>query len=56
VLAKPKIASSMLYPLLFTLVGFLLYCLWIILDKARMELLLRERRQSWVKRLFTGET
>lgn len=47
--AKPKIASPMLYPLLITLMGFLLYSLWIILEKARNELLLRERRQSWVK-------
>lgn len=51
VLAKPKIASSMLYPLLLTLIGFSLYCLLAILLKARNELLLRERRQSWVKML-----
>lgn len=52
VFAKPKIATSMLYPLLFTLCGFLLYSLWIILEKARSEVLLRERRQSWVKTFF----
>lgn len=51
VLAKPKIDSSMLYPLLLTLIGFSLYCLLAILLKARNELLLRERRQSWVKAL-----
>lgn len=55
VFAKPKIDSLMLYPLLLTLVGFFLSSLWIILEKARMELLLRERRQSWVKVLFTRE-
>jgi heme exporter protein C len=51
VLAKPKIAGSMLYPLLFTLAGFTLYCLWIILHKARTEILAREFRQHWVKEL-----
>ncbi len=55
IFAKPKIDSSMLYPLLFTLAGFFLYCLWIILDKARQELLFREKRQSWVKIQFEGE-
>jgi heme exporter protein C len=53
--AKPKIDGSMLYPLLLTLVGFLLYCLWIILEKARQELMFREKRQSWVKIQFEGE-
>jgi heme exporter protein C len=55
ILAKPKIDTSMLYPLLITLVGFALYCLWAILLKARNELLLRERRQRWVKALVVGD-
>lgn len=55
VFAKPKIASLMLYPLLLTLLGFLFYSLWIILEKARNELVYRERRQSWVRLLFEGE-
>ncbi|MDR3442505.1 MAG: heme ABC transporter permease CcmC [Legionella sp.] len=54
VFAKPKIDGSMLYPLLLTLMGFFLYSLWIILEKARHELLLREKRQSWVKVQFEG--
>jgi heme exporter protein C len=54
VFAKPKIELSMLYPLLLTLAGFLFYSLWIILAKARNELLLRERNQSWVKLQFEG--
>lgn len=49
VFAKPKIAAPMLYPLLLTLIGFALYCVWVILHKARNELLMRERRQQWVK-------
>jgi heme exporter protein C len=54
VFAKPKIAAPMLYPLLLTLAGFALYCLWTVLHKAGNELLLREKRQSWVRALFDG--
>lgn len=54
VFAKPKIAPSMLYPLLCTLLGFALYCMVVILAKARNELLLRERQQSWVKQIING--
>ena len=53
--AKPKIDVSMLYPLLITMLGFFLYCLWVILEKARNEVLLRERRQSWVRIQFEEE-
>lgn len=55
VFAKPKIDVSMLYPLLLTLSGFGFYCLWVILAKARNEILMRERKQSWVKVAFEGE-
>lgn len=55
VFAKPKIDISMLYPLLFCLLGFSLYCFWIILHKARLEVLHRERRQQWVRSLIEGE-
>lgn len=54
VFSKPKIYSSMLYPLLLTLAGLAFYCGWIVLAKARNELLLRERRQNWVKSLVSG--
>lgn len=50
--SKPKIHSSMLYPLLMTLLGFALYCVAIILTKVRYELLWRERRQQWVNILI----
>ena len=56
VFSNPRIDASMLYPLLLTLIGFSLYCLWVILEKARNEVLLRECRQSWVKILFQGES
>lgn len=52
VFAKPTIAGPMLYPLLFTLVGFLLYCSWIILHNTQHELLLREKRQRWIHHLM----
>ncbi len=48
-LSKPKIHLSMLYPLLFILVGSALYCAVVMMSKARNELLWRERRQKWVK-------
>lgn len=52
--AKPKIEARMLYPLLFTLLGFALFCGAVIISKSRHELLWRERRQRWVKALVTG--
>lgn len=47
--SKPAIAPVMLYPLLLTLTGFALYCLWAVLLKTRTVLLRRERRQLWVR-------
>ena len=52
VFSKPKIDATMLYPLLFTLMGFVLYCVVVVLLRARNELLLRERRQSWVQAII----
>ncbi len=52
VFSKPKIDASMLYPLLFTLMGFALYCVVVVLLRARNELLLRERRQTWVQAII----
>ena len=51
VFSKPKIDASMLYPLILTLIGFSLYCVVVILLRARNEVLLRERRQTWVRTL-----
>ena len=48
---KPKIHSSMLYPLLIMLIGFMIYSVWMILYNARGELLIREKRKNWVKGL-----
>lgn len=52
VFSKPKIHSTMMYPLLFTLIGLSLYAALVIILKAQTELLYRERRQNWVKNLM----
>ena len=49
--AKPKLHTSMLYPLLVMLVGFLCFALLIILMRARHLILLRECRKQWVGHL-----
>jgi heme exporter protein C len=49
--AKPKIHLSMLYPLLFSLIGMLLFSLWSILKLTQLALLKREFKQQWVKEL-----
>lgn len=48
-LSKPKIALSMLPPLLFIFLGLLFFSVYLILNHARLVLLIRERRQQWVK-------
>ena len=55
IFTKPKIAAVMFYPLLSTLMGFIFFCIWVVLHQTRMRLLWRERRQRWVFKLFTGE-
>ncbi len=48
-LDKPKIHMSMAYPLILTLLGFSFYCILMILLNSRTDLLVRERRQAWVR-------
>jgi heme exporter protein C len=52
--SKPKIASSMLYPLFLMMVGFLTLSVYFILDCARTKLIERENKQQWVKHLYLG--
>lgn len=52
VFSKPKIHSSMLYPLLVMLLGFGLYSVLTIILGARHVLLQRERRQRWVQEIM----
>ena len=48
-LSKPKIADSMLYPLLAMIVGLFCYFVSMMLMRARTEVLEREKKQSWVR-------
>lgn len=50
--AKPSIAPSMLYPLLAMLLAFFFYFLTVMFMRARVEILGREKRSSWVKELM----
>ncbi|WP_045226991.1 heme ABC transporter permease [Methyloterricola oryzae] len=51
-LDKPSIHLSMLVPLLVMAVAFKLYYLAVVLMRARVEVLDRERRSAWVQELF----
>lgn len=55
IFSKPKIAGSMLYPLLICLLGFILYSALIIILQTRSAILWRERQSQWVKYLFETE-
>lgn len=50
----PAIAPAMLYPLLVMIAGFTLYFGAVLLARVRTEVLCRERRARWVRRLITG--
>lgn len=46
---KPKIALSMLYPLLIMIGAFMSYFVALVLQRSRDELLLREKKSRWIK-------
>ena len=50
--AKPKIHSSMLYPLLISLLGMGFFCAWAILSLTKQALLRKEYQQHWVAKLW----
>jgi len=52
---KPSIHMSMLIPLLIMAVSFNLYYLTVVLMRARVEVLDRERRSAWVRELFARQ-
>lgn len=52
VFQKPKIAANMLYPLLCSILGLGLYCMYMILKQSRMMTLVREKKQQWVKSII----
>ncbi len=51
----PSIDTAMLIPLLIMAVGFKLYFVWLLLLQLRSELLLREKRASWVADLVSEQ-
>jgi len=54
-LAQPSIAAPMLYPLLIMIAAFLCYFMVLLLIGSRTELLLREQKTSWVRRLLRNK-
>ena len=50
-LAKPAIATSMLYPLLIMIVAFIMCYIYLIVQRVQSLLLWQERKSSWVKQL-----
>ncbi len=54
-IGKPAIHLSMLIPLLVMAISFNLYYFAVVLMRARVEVLDRERRSAWVRELF-GES
>jgi len=47
--SAPSIASEMLYPLIYTTIGFTFYFILAVLLSARNTLLEREKKTSWAK-------
>lgn len=51
---ESTMAPEMLAPLLISIAGFYLFCLYVFLLRLRAEILLREQRTSWVQDLLGG--
>ncbi len=52
----PSIAPQMLYPLLSMLVAFMLFYAFILLLKMRQQILLREKKSTWVREILCIST
>jgi len=52
----PAIAGPMLYPLLTMIAGFTFFFAAVLLMRVRSEVLFRERRAKWVRRLLPDAT
>lgn len=52
--ARPTIAASMLYPLLFMIFAFLFYYLSVLLISVRAELLEQDKKARWVRQVLFG--
>jgi heme exporter protein C len=53
-MAKPKIAAPMLYPLIVMIFGFFSYFLLSLILLARIQVLQKERKSRWVQKLIAG--
>lgn len=51
-LSKPTIAPSMLYPLIAMIFAFVFYYVTVLLIRMQSEILMREKKSSWVKGLI----
>jgi heme exporter protein C len=51
-LAAPSIAYSMLYPLLAMIAAFFLFYAWMLLVRMRNQILIREIKTEWVKKVY----
>jgi len=50
--AAPSIAPTMLYPLLAMIAAFLFFYGWMVLTRMRSQILLREMKTEWVKKIY----
>ncbi len=50
--AQPSIANDMLYPLLAMMMAFFCYFIGLMMMRARSEVLWRERRTRWIRKLI----
>ncbi len=56
VTGESTMASEMLAPLLMSIAGFYLFCLFVFLLRLRTEILSREQRTSWVRNLLGAKS
>ena len=54
-LAKPSIASEMLWPLMVMILGFSLFFFGIVMRITAAEIMNREKKTRWIGSIFTGE-
>jgi heme exporter protein C len=54
-LAKPSIASEMLWPLMIMILGFSIFFFAIIMRRTAAEIMNREKKTRWIGAIFTGE-
>lgn len=54
-LSKPTMETSMLYPLLSMIAGFMTYSISLIIYRTRTEILCREKNSQWVMQHFSSQ-